>query len=344
MTPKRPTSSAAPTVDTVARAAGVSIASVSRVLNGLPASDEVADRVHAAVAEVGYQPNAAARSLKSRRTHQIAFAMENIANPVYVAMVHAIQEVAKERGYQLLLHSTDADADDELALLNGLGRRYVDGLIISPIRMSPAHVEALRTAAAPVVVIGATPDDLAVDTVRVDSRAGAARAVEHLVDTGRRRIAFVNGPVDTTPGSIRRAGYEDGLAARGIALDEELLETADFRLAGGAEAARRILERTRPDAIFCANDLMALGVLNVLREAGLRVPEDVAVVGMDDIDLATIAWPQLSSVSLGSDERGRRAAELLFERLEQPDREPRRELVETSLVVRGSSAAREVAS
>lgn len=328
-----------PTVRTVAALAGVSIASASRILNGLGGSAETGAKVRAAAAEVGYVPNAIARSLQAQRTGLLALAVEDIGNPVYVAMMRAIEAVVAESGRQLLVHATGGSPGNETTLLRGLARRYVDGMIISPIRLTEAHLEAIEAAAVPVVVVGQLPDEVAIDNVRTDSRTGVALAIDHLVATGRRRIGFLNGPLDTVPGAARSAGYRTALTGHGLPVDEELTETgSDFSYAEGRAAAVRLLHRGQPDAIFCANDLIAVGALHALLAAGVRVPEDVALVGMDDTELAQMSFPQLSSVSLGSATRGRRAAELLLERITDPSLPARRETVAPSLVVRGSSA------
>jgi LacI family transcriptional regulator len=316
------------------------VASASRVLNGIRTSPATLARVIEAAESVGYVPNAAARTLRSRRTGQIAFAMPDIANPVYASMVHAIQEVARARGLRLLLHSTGADAEDELAMVRDLKHRYVDGLILVSLHLTEAHAAELRGAAAPVIVIGIPTRNTPTDSVRAYSRKGAAEAVRHLHAAGRRRIAFVNGPPHTAPGASRRLGYLDGLRSCGIARDDALVEVAaDFMIEPGRSATARLLERVLPDAIFCANDLLAIGALSALREAGLDVPADVALVGMDNTALAEVTWPTLTSVDLGSGERARIAAELLCERIEGLVGEPRMLGVEPRLVVRASSGA-----
>ncbi|MEU6998360.1 LacI family DNA-binding transcriptional regulator [Nonomuraea sp. NPDC046570] len=327
-----------PTINTIAERAGVSIASVSRVLNGLPTRQETVSKVLAAAEELGYVRNAVARSLKSRRTNQIAFAMADIGNPNYLAMVRQIQPVLKAAGYRLVLQSTDAIAADEIDVLHSLGERYVDGLILSPLRVTDEHLKMIASARAPVVIIGLMPDGIPVDNVRADSRTGVRLALDHLHALGRRRIGLVNGPVDTVPGAARGEAYRDALGALGLPYDESLVEIGDFYRAEGARAVARLLEREpEVDALMCANDLIALGALDVLRATGRRVPQDVAVVGMDDTDLAAAAWPSLTSVSLGSAERGRAAAELLLDRLDNPGREPRVVTVEPRLAVRAST-------
>lgn len=327
-----------PTVHTVAARAGVSIASASRVLNGVGGSAETIRRVREAAAEVGYVPNAIARSLQSQRTGLVALAVEDIGNPVYVAMMRAIEAVVAESGRQLLVHATGGRVDNETALLRRLPNRYVDGMIISPIRITEDHLDALVDSPVPVVVVGLVPDGAPVDNVATDSRTGVALAVDHLVAAGRQRIGFLNGPLDTVPGAARDAGFRAALARHGIDLDERLIEVGDFQYEAGRQAAVRLLSRTRPDALVCANDLIAVGALHALLVAERRVPQEVALVGMDDTDLARMTFPQISSVSLGSATRGRRAAELLLERMADPDLPPRRVQVAPQLVVRASSA------
>lgn len=326
-----------PTVHTVAALAGVSIASASRVLNGVGGSPETVRRVRAAAVEVGYVPNAIARSLQSQRTDLIALAVEDIGNPVYVEMMRAIESVVAESGRQLVVHATGGQVGQETALLKRLAHRYVDGMIISPIRVTEAHVQAMVASPAPVVVIGQLPDEVAVDNVRTDSRTGIALAVEHLVLAGRKQIAFLNGPLDTVPGAARDSGYRAALANHGLPVDERLIEVGDFQHAAGREATQRLLERVMPDAIVCANDLIAVGALHAMLVAGVRVPQDVALVGMDDTELARMSYPQISSVSLGSAARGRLAAQLLLQRIKDPSRKARREHVPPRLVVRASS-------
>ncbi|UNO42636.1 LacI family DNA-binding transcriptional regulator [Streptomyces sp. MST-110588] len=341
------TTNESPTVETIAERAGVSIASVSRVLNGRAARPDTVSRVEKAAAELGYVANAVARSLKGGRSMQLTFAMQDIGNPVYVSMVREIQAATRAEGYRLLLHSTDAVVADELAVLRSLADRTSDGLILCPIRITPRHLDALATAARPVVVIGSLPDDPAgrgpVDSVRADSARGAEAAVRHLVESGRRRIAFVNGPADTVPGRNRALGYRTGLASCGLGLDPALVETTQFTIEAGSAAVHHLLDRrTGLDAVFCANDQLALGACQALHTRGLSIPDDVAVVGMDDTVLARAGWPPLTSVDLGSAERGRIAARMLLDRLREPAEGPRaparRETVAPRLVIRASSA------
>lgn len=330
-----------PTIEMVAERAGVSIASVSRILNGHTARQATIDAVTKAAAELGYAPNAAAQSLKRQRTEQVAFAIENVGNPVYIEMLRGVEEVLQPAGYRIVLHSTHADPAAEVGVISDLSRRYVDGLIISPIRFTEAHLEILRTSPAAVVVIGSPPPDVPVDAVELRTDQGVAEAVEHLHVQGCQAIGFVNGPVDTVPGGARHRGYVQGLEASGAEIRTELIEEASgFDEEAGERAAERLLARASIDGLVCGNDLLAVGAMRALQSHGLGVPDDVVVTGVDDTYLASLLTPELTSVSLRSRTRGRLAAELLLSRLEDPRREPRRVVITPRLNVRASSIRR----
>jgi len=330
-----------PTVVEVADRAGVSIASVSRVLNGIPARKDTEARVRAAVADLGYVPDATGRALKLGSALQVAFAVDDVGNPVYTEMMQGVEDGMSGSGSRLLVSSTGHDPQDLLALVQSLSRGYADGLIISPLQRTPQLVEALVNAPVPVVVIGDLGSGVPLDGVRTDSRRGVVMAHQHLVETGRRRIAFVNGPADTAPGRARLEGFRQASAAAGSA--GAAIEARGFTVSAGEEAWSQIEQlgtRARPDAVLAANDLLALGVMRGALSAGRRVPRQLAVVGIDDIQFARIFSPSLTSVSLQARERGRLAAQLLLERIAAPGAPPRTVLVEPRLVIRESSAPR----
>src|SRR5690606_26107670 len=216
-----------PTVSLVAERAGVSIASVSRVLNGLPASPEMAARVRAAVEDLGYAPDAAARSLKMKRTDQLALAVDDIGNPVYVEMMRAIESVVRPLGFRLVVSSNRADPGGTPGVLRSLARGYADGLIMSPLRITDELVEELARCRLPVVVIGRLPAAVKLDNVRTDSAKGVGLAVEHLLDTGRTTLAFVNGPAGWVPASARARGFRNATTKHGLEVPEEFLVEAD---------------------------------------------------------------------------------------------------------------------
>jgi LacI family transcriptional regulator len=328
-----------PTVVGVATHAGVSTASVSRVLNGLPSSRAMVEKVQASASELGYRPNAMARSLKVQRTDQLAFAMSDVGNPVYVTMMRAVEAVTRDEGYRLMISSISSDPDEVVALMRSLRHNYADGLILSPLRLTEALLAELHHTVVPTVVIGTVPKTVPVDNVRANSAGAVRLALEHLHGVGRRRVAFVNGPVDTVPGSARARAFERNARLLGFDSDPNLrIEADDFTLSAGRTAAHRLFERVRPDAVLGGNDLLAIATMQVLRERGLSVPGDVAVAGMDDTELATVTTPALTSVSLGSAERGRLAAELLLQRLRDPDRPIQRATVRPRLHVRDSTS------
>ena len=324
------------TITQVAARAGVSVASASRALNGMIASAETIAKVQAAASELGYVADATARSLKLGRTNQLAYAVADIGNPVYVEMMSAIERVVSSSDYRLVLSSTGT-ASSSLDVVRDLGRGYVDGMILSPLRVTPELVAALEDTPAPVVVLGRLPDGARLDTVRADSITAMRLVVDHLIAEGRTDIAFLNGPTDTTPGAFRRDGFATAAAAH-PQISTRSVDTSDFTSAAGYAAAVAVLESgTRPDAIVAANDLIGIGAIRAAEDLGLTVPGDIAVTGIDNTELAGVVRPGLTSVDLGAEERGRVAAELLLARISEPTRAAHTVTVAPSLVTRGSS-------
>lgn len=327
------------TIVDVAKHAGVSIGTVSRVVNNASnCRPDTRERVQKAMDVLSYVPNHAARSLKRRFTEQIELVVPDIANPVYVAMAKAIQQLAKARGYRLSLIGTDSNPHEESLAVKSLERQQVDGLIICTLRVTPKFVTEVEAASSRVCVIGRMPPEAQVDNVRVDSAHGSALAVRHLAEGGRRHIAFINGEAHTVPAEARQEGYLRGLIESHLSYKPELTTHADFTMAGGYTAVDSLFaQNSEIDAIFCANDVIAVGALRRLHELNKQIPKDVAVIGMDDIDLCKVTSPTLTSVSLLAGERGRVAADLLFERLDFPELEPRKVTVMPKLIIRESS-------
>lgn len=329
------------TIVDVAREAGVSIGTVSLALNGSDLCSPItAARVRVVAAKLQYVPNHSASSLRRQTTDSIALVVPDIGNPVYVAMAKSVQRVAKERGYHLSLISTDGSSLEEAHAVNGLARRHVDGLIMCSLRASPELGAALEAATASVCVIGRGAGITKVDNVQVDSELGASQAVKHLLETGRRAIAFVNGDTGTAPATARLRGFERGMREAGLEINPLWIFQVEFNIAGGYAVVDGLLKRCpEVDAIFCANDVIAIGVLKRLREVEIVVPKQVAVVGMDDIDECLICTPTLTSVSLAAGDRGRIAAELLLKRLSSGTSklEPQTITIKPRLIVRESS-------
>jgi len=321
----------------VAERAGVSLASTSRALHGTGASPAMVERVRAAAAELGYSADAIGRSLRMKKTFQVAFAVADIGNPVYVEMMRAIHAVLEPHGYRVVVMSTGDTATSTTDLVRSLNSGFVDGMIVSPLRTDDRLIAEIQQAPVPVVVIGRPLDDRGISSVSTDSAGGIGEAVRHLHAIGRRHLGFLNGPLDTTPGAARQRGFD--AATREITFDRADQEiAADFTVTAGLEAARRLFARGRLDALVAANDLLAIGAIRAVRELGLSVPEDVAVTGMDDTEIGRVFQPSLTSVSLGSTERGRAAAEIMLQLADDPDRAVQQVTVGPELVVRESSA------
>lgn len=327
------------TVYDVAQRAGVSIATVSRALNDRSRiSPETRRRVLAAAAELGYQPNDLARSLVGKATQTIALLLPDITNPFFPELVKGVQTVADERGHLLLLCHNADDEDKALRDLAMLRRKQVDGVILVAGTL-PGERFAEAAAGLPVVVMDRAVGVPESTLVAVDHRAGARRATEYLLSLGHRVIAHVTGPAHVSVSAQRRAGWEEALLAAGVEPDERLVVAGDFQEDGGFAAGQALArQRGRFTAVFTANDLTAIGLLASFREQGIRVPQDVSVVGFDGIHLAAYTSPTLTTVAQPIFELGRRAAELLLDRL--AGLAPPSEVVtlDTELVVRDSTA------
>ncbi|PRX50893.1 LacI family transcriptional regulator [Prauserella shujinwangii] len=328
----------------VAERAGVSLASTSRALHGTGASKAMVERVRAAAAELGYSADAIGRSLRMKKTSQIAFAVADIGNPVYVEMMRGIHEVLAPHGYRVVVMTTGDTATSATELVRSLNSGFVDGMILIPLRTDDRLITEIRRAPVPVVVIGRALSEHGVSSVSTDSAAGIGQAVRHVRSRGRRRIGFLNGPLDTTPGAARQRGFDAAVRADGFTADRVETEVADdFTVAAGLAAARRLFSRgagraERLDAVVAANDLLAIGAIRAAREAGLSVPDDVAVTGMDDTELGRVFLPSLTSVSLGSAERGHAAAGLMLGLTDDPDQPARQVAVGPELIARESTA------
>jgi LacI family transcriptional regulator len=300
-------------IDDVARAAGVSPATVSRVLNGTTnVSPDRADRVRRAAEALRYQPFGPARALRRQRTTLWAVLIADIENPFFTAMVRGIEDVAQATDHRVVLFNSDEDLAKEAAYIDVAIADGMAGVIVAVASTARSRLDPLVAAGIPVVAVDRRPRREGIDSVVTDNRLGAAQATHHLFEGGASRVACITGPTRLSTAQARLAGYRDALAERGVPDDASLVRRADFREAGGHRAAVALLERPEPpDAFLVANNLMTLGVLRALREHSLRVPEDVTVVGFDDAPWTTLVHPPLSVVAQPTYEMGREAAQLL---------------------------------
>lgn len=328
------------TVVDIAKRAGVSIATVSRVLNGSahPVRPATREKVLAAARELDYEPSDPARSLVRRVTRTIGLVIPDITNPYYPELVRGVEDTARQRGYAVVLTNTDREPDRVAAAVRVLRQKRVDGLIFAGGGAQPqAKFHELERLDAPVVTIGR--HQLPFPSVRIDNRRAAREAVAHLIDCGRTRVACLAGPAHLTSVRDRVKGYREALQARGLARVPALLRYGDFGPESGYREARALLQSdVPPDAIFALNDWMAIGVLAAVADFGLRAPENVSVVGFDDVPLASYLRPSLTTVHVPAYEIGQAATGLLLASI---GGEPHVRVVrlEARVIVRHSSVA-----
>ncbi|KHK96204.1 hypothetical protein LK09_16365 [Microbacterium mangrovi] len=324
------------TIQDVATAAGVSTASVSRYLAGQTV--RAATDIARAVDELGYQPNVSARNLRTGRHAAIGVIVPDVTNPFFAALIKGIEQEARTAGLQILLGNSDEDLEQENALIGELSQR-TDGIIIAPLVEDGRSAEDVARLRLPVVFVDRESRERRdVDRVMVDNLEGTRLAVAHLAALGHERIAFIGGPLSSTPGRERHAGFRASMAARGMPVDEALVVVADFRESGGHDAMRA-LWRSRPTAVFVANNLMTIGALRALDELQVRVPADISVVGFDDLSFAPLLRPPLTVVRRPEVEQGATAARLLLDRIgAEPGADPVILTLPVELVVRGSTA------
>jgi DNA-binding LacI/PurR family transcriptional regulator len=331
------------TMRDVARLAGVSVKTVSNVVNDFPhVSVATRTRVLAAISELGYQMNFSARNLSRGRTGMLTLAVPELRLPYFAELTDEVILAAEARGYTVLVEQTGGGHERELSVLRSDRRRMTDGLIFSPLGLRPGDAPELEVGY-PLVLLGERALHGDVHHVSMANVAGARSVAEHLLARGRRRIALI-GSYDERgagAGSLRTQGFLDVLGAAGLAHDPARTgEALEWTRATGADAMRGLLDRgVEIDAVFGLNDVLALGAMRVLYERGLRVPDDVAVAGFDDIEDGRYARPSLTTVQPGRAEIARIAVDLLMDRLAEPPARPCGEEVVVShqLVVREST-------
>ncbi len=324
------------TLRDVALEAGVSIKTASRVVNReSTVNAAMADRVEDAVERLDYRPNELARSLKGRRSRTIGLIIADISNPFMATCAQAIEGVAREHGHALILCDSHADLRMEGTYVELLTQRQVDGLLLVPAHGRNIRLKTEQRAGLPVVTLDAPAEGLRADKVLVQNRAGAREATEHLIGHGHERIAFVGDERRFYTARKRLEGYKQALKSANL---KPLHSMGAHSIELGEQMTKRILDTTeRPTALFAANILTAVGALRATEHLGLRVPEDVAMIGFDDFELAPVLRPRFTLVHQPAAELGRRAAEMLFDRLDgEDDPDPRHLVLPTELVVRES--------
>ncbi len=329
------------TIGDVARRAGVSAMTVSRVINNSGyISQETRERVEQAIVDLGYVPNALARGLRFKQTKTLALVLTDITNPFFTTIARGVEDTASEQGFSVMFCNTDESEEKEANYLNVLVQKRVDGVLLVPAQSSPDSVIFLGERGVSCVVLDRRTPGAAVDIVHCDSEQGAYDLVQHLLGLGHRRIAVLTGPEAVSTAADRAAGYRRALAGAGLASDPALVRYGSFTQDSGACMARAVLALPEPPtALFAANNFIALGALGALRQAGLRVPGDISLVVFDDLPAALVIDPFLTAASQPAYEMGRRATRLLLDRLaKRGPAAPCDITLPTELIVRASSA------
>ncbi|MCX7946907.1 MAG: LacI family transcriptional regulator [Hydrogenophilus sp.] len=326
------------TIREVAVRAGVSPSTVSHIINNTRfVAPETRERVLAAMAELNYRPNVLARSLRRGETRTLGLILPDSANPFFAEVARAIEDAAFRAGYNVILGNTENDLAREQVYVDVFVQKQVDGLIfVATGDQSPSLEELLRLEL-PVVVVDRQLPGLHVDSVLTDNLQGGLMATRYLLSRGYRRIGCITGPSHLTPSAERVVGYRQALLEAGVAIDESLIRRGDFHPHSGYALTHELLRLAQPPAaLFVCNDMMALGALRALAEAGLRVPADCAVVGFDDIELASYAHPPLTTIRQDKGALAETAVQFLVERIANPSLPARTHIVATSLVERQS--------
>jgi LacI family transcriptional regulator len=329
-------------IEDVAVRARVSVGTVSNVLNRPHAvAPTTRERVLAAIAELGYVPHGAARTLKAGRSRMIGLVVPDITNPFFADIARGAERVADEHGLVVALYNSADSVAREVRYIGRLEEQRTEGVLITPVGTPAPQLDGMRRRGTPVVLVDRAPGPPKVCSVAVDDTVGGALAVDHLLAQGHTAVAFVGGPLSITQIGERLGGARARAERAGVELD--VIETARLDVTSGREAGAELATRPRdqrPTAVFCANDLIALGVLQAATREGLRIPEDLAIIGYDDIDYAAAAAVPLSSVRQPREQLGRVAAELLFAEIAgSSDHHHQQVVFQPELVARRSTGA-----
>lgn len=329
-----------PTGRDVAKRAGVSVATVSRVLNkSSKVSPDSRRRVLQAIEALDYQPSRAAQQLRARRGRVLGLIISDIQNPFFTSVVRGIEDVAYQHGYSLVLCNSDENAEKERLYINVMRAEAAAGVILAAVSEDSPHMRSLIDQRIPVVAIDRRLKDQSIDSVCVDNVQAACEAVSTLIDMGHRRIGLIAVPLSITTGRERHAGYLRAFRQRRLKVSRDWIRFADTRETGGYDCAGELLQLDPPvTALFATNSLITLGALRRIHEMGLRIPQDISIIGFDDLPWASLLRPALSNVAQPTYELGRTAAQLLLQRLEDTQRPPTHVVLKTRLVMRDSVA------
>ncbi|ENM5897314.1 substrate-binding domain-containing protein [Vibrio mimicus] len=327
------------TMKDIARLAGVSTSTVSHVINKSRfVSDEIAERVNNAAQQLNYAPSALARSLKMNRTQTIGMLVTTSTNPFFGEVVKGVERSCYHKGYNLILCNTEGDNQRMKASINTLLQKRVDGLLLMCSTLEGERLDVFdRYPDIPVVVMDWGPILFASDKIQDNSLQGGYMAAKHLIECGHREIGCITGPLIRHQAQMRYEGYKRALSEKGIAINPDWIVESDFECEGGYNAFEKLCERGKlPSALFVCNDMMAMGVIQAANLRGLRVPDDLSLIGYDDVHIAKFMSPALTTIHQPKYRLGKAAIDTLLYRLENPDTTAQVVQLEPTLVVRGS--------
>ncbi len=328
----------ASTIQDVAKAAGVSVATVSRVINNSQAvTENTREAVMSAIKMLNYQPNLLGRNLRRAETQRLLVLLPNIGNPFYARIVKGIEDVAHKNGFNVMLCNTDSDAEREKVYLELLKSRLADGVIfMAPVLDKEGLTEIGKSF--PVVQCCEYTEGAQVSHVSIDNHAAAYKVTRHLISAGHKRIGMISSRGSLVSISQRESGFKKALADSGIDFRQELVKYGDYSFNSGLRAANQFVSMSdRPTAIFAISDIMAIGALRAIRENNLKVPDDIAVVGFDNINFASMCNPTLTTISQPKYDMGCIAMELLLQQIRGELKEPRNILLEYEIIIREST-------
>ncbi|EGR2448066.1 TPA: substrate-binding domain-containing protein [Vibrio cholerae] len=327
------------TMKDIARLAGVSTSTVSHVINKSRfVSDEIAERVNNAAQQLNYAPSALARSLKMNRTKTIGMLVTTSTNPFFGEVVKGVERSCYHQGYNLILCNTEGDNQRMKASINTLLQKRVDGLLLMCSTLEGERLDVFdRYPDIPIVVMDWGPILFASDKIQDNSLQGGYMAAKHLIECGHKEIGCITGPLIRHQAQMRYEGYKRALAEAGIAINPDWIVESDFECEGGHQAFEKLYQRGKlPSALFVSNDMMAMGVIQAASQRGLRVPDDLSLIGYDDVHIAKFMTPALTTIHQPKYRLGKAAVDTLLYRLENPDTTAQVVQLEPTLVVRNS--------
>ena len=327
------------TIKDVAKRAQVSISTVSHVLNSTRfVSEDASNKVHEAVAALNYKPSAVARSLKTNKTRTIGMLTASNANPFFAEVIHGVESTCYERGYHLVLCNSDGDLDKQESYLRTLEEKRIDGLLVMSAHSDPAFFQKLQERCSePMVILDCQVPDIHADVIMEDAENGGYDATRYLIESGHTEIGCISGPQELSPSSARYQGYQRAIAEHQLSVKPDWIVEGQLTAESGFQAVTEMLKNTAPpSALFVGNDLMAMGAICALQSNGYQVPDDVSVIGYDNIELASFTSPPMTTMHQPKRELGQLAADTLLNRIENPKIEPTIRTLRSTLVERQS--------